>query len=205
MSIIQSHIRESIAVLEAFGKDTNIMLAVERAGQICADAIKGGSKILLAGNGGSAADSQHIAAEFVSRLSADRDPLPALALTTDSSVLTAIGNDYGFESVFARQLKAVGKSGDVFIAISTSGRSPNIIKALNVAAEMQLKTIGLTGVGGGDIPALADICIRVPSDVTAYIQQVHIVVGHLLCAIAEREYLPQRYEQRAKAKIAALI
>jgi phosphoheptose isomerase len=144
-----------------------------------------GGKILLFGNGGSAADAQHIAAEFVGRFARDRAPLPALALTTDTSALTAIGNDYGFEHVFARQVRALGRSGDVAVAISTSGRSPNVLAGVEASCERGLSTIGFTGGDGGQLAALVNVPLVVPSTNTARIQECHIAIGHILCDIVE--------------------
>ena len=140
---------------------------------------------MIAGNGGSAADAQHIAAELVSRFYFDRPGLPSIALTTDSSMLTAIGNDYGYDQLFARQVQANGVAGDVFIGISTSGSSRNVVNALKVSKEMGLVTVGLTGETGGEMKALCDYCICVPSRETPRIQEVHILIGHILCAIVE--------------------
>jgi phosphoheptose isomerase len=150
-----------------------------------------GSKVLLFGNGGSAADAQHIAAEFVGRFAQDRNPWPALALTTDTSALTAIGNDYGFERVFARQLQALGQPNDVVIGISTSGRSPNVIAGIEVACERGLKSIAFTGSNGGQLASLVDIPIIVPSVSTARIQECHISIGHILCEIVESSLLAE--------------
>lgn len=151
-------------------------------------ALAGGGKILLAGNGGSAADAQHIAAEFVGRLSSavERRGLAAIALTTDTSALTAIANDYGFARVFERQVEALGLPGDVLVGISTSGNSENILRAVARAREAGLSTIGLTGGGGGRMAAACDLCIAVPASVTQYIQESHIMIGHILCELAER-------------------
>ncbi len=143
--------------------------------------------MLIAGNGGSAADAQHIAGEFLSRLNFDRDPLPAIALTTDTSVLTAVGNDYGYDRVFERQVRGLGRPGDVFIAISTSGRSPNIVAALQAAREMGLTTVGFTGSGPRAMAAFCDLCLSAPSDETPQIQQVHIVAAHVICGLVESE------------------
>ena len=143
-------------------------------------------KLLIAGNGGSAADAQHIAGEFLSRLNFDRNPLPAIALTTDSSVLTAIGNDYGFERTFERQVRGLGKTGDVFIAISTSGRSPNVVAALKAARECGLITVGFTGMASdGAMQPLCDYCLAAPSPETPLIQQIHIVAAHAICGLVE--------------------
>ena len=143
-----------------------------------------GHKLLICGNGGSAADAQHLAGEFVNRFLIDRPPLPALALTTDSSVLTAIGNDFGFEQVFAKQIHALGVSGDVLLAISTSGKSPNVLAALRAAKEKGMHTIGLSGAGHG-MDALCDIVVHVPHASTPLVQEIHISAGHLICALVD--------------------
>ncbi len=148
---------------------------------LCVTALGSGNKILLCGNGGSAADAQHIAAELIGRFVDDRKALPAIALTTDSSAITAIGNDYGFDEVFARQVTGLAVSGDVLIAISTSGTSPNIIAACRAAADSGCHVIGLSGKTGGDLADMADLSVIVPSDMTARIQECHILLGHLLC------------------------
>lgn len=152
---------------------------------ILEETIRQGKKILLFGNGGSAADAQHIAAELVVRYKKDRLPIPALALTTDTSLLTACGNDLGFEFVFARQIEAIAQDGDVVIGISTSGNSPNIVAAMHSAHERKARTIGLTGQGGGKLKGLCEVLIPVPSDVTARIQEMHILIGHILCKALE--------------------
>jgi D-sedoheptulose 7-phosphate isomerase len=149
--------------------------------------VRSGGKLLLAGNGGSAADAQHIAAEFVGRFVRDRAPLPALALTTDTSALTAIGNDYGFEHVFARQVRALGRKGDVLVAISASGRSPNIIAALQAARELGLVTIGFTRMGETPMHPFCDHVLAAASEETALIQQLHNTAAHAICDIVERE------------------
>lgn len=149
---------------------------------LCADAIARGNKLLLCGNGGSAGDAQHIAAELVGRLVNDRKALPAISLTTDTSALTAIANDYGYEAVFARQVEALGSEGDVLVAISTSGHSANVNLACRRATELGCKTLALTGKGGGELASLADVALVVPSAVTAHIQECHILLGHLLCS-----------------------
>jgi D-sedoheptulose 7-phosphate isomerase len=154
-------------------------------------ALGAGHKLLLAGNGGSAADAQHIAGEFLSRLNYDRAPTAAIALTTDSSVLTAIGNDYGYERVFERQVRGLGQKGDVLLAISTSGRSPNILRAIAAARELGLVTIGLTGRTGGEMTALCDVCLHAPSDSTPLIQQIHITAGHVICGLVEERLFPR--------------
>lgn len=152
----------------------------------CSDALRRGRKILWAGNGGSAADSQHLAAELVGRFERDRTALASLALTTDTSILTALGNDYGFERIFARQVQAHGAEGDVLIGISTSGNSLNIVEMMKVAARLGIYRAAFTGADGGRLAAHVDLCIRVPSASTARIQEVHILIGHILCDLLER-------------------
>lgn len=154
---------------------------------VCAGSLKGGGKLMFFGNGGSAGDAQHLATELAVRYVKDRAPIAALALTTDASALTAIGNDMGFEQVFARQVAALGRKGDVAIGISTSGKSRNVILGLKAARERGLAAAGLTGASGGDMAPLCDALIRVPSTVTARIQEMHILLGQMLCAAVERE------------------
>jgi D-sedoheptulose 7-phosphate isomerase len=165
--------------------DGAMLDAAARAAGLVTDALLAGRKLLLAGNGGSAADAQHLAAELVVRFKKTRDALPAIALTTDSSVLTAIGNDFGFEQLFARQVLALGQPGDVLLAISTSGRSPNILGACRAARERGMSVIGFTGADGEAMRQCCDVSVQVPSTDTPFIQQVHITLGHTLCAIAE--------------------
>jgi D-sedoheptulose 7-phosphate isomerase len=148
--------------------------------------------VLFAGNGGSAADAQHLAAEFVSRFAFERPGLSAIALTTDTSILTAVGNDYGYEAIFSRQIEANGAQGDVFIAISTSGKSPNILKGLRTAGEMGLVTVGLSGQSGGEMHELCEFIILVPSTETPKIQEFHIIIGHIICGLVEKSlYSPE--------------
>jgi D-sedoheptulose 7-phosphate isomerase len=154
---------------------------------VCTACIQSGGKILFAGNGGSAADAQHLATELTVRYVKDRAPIAALALTTDTSTLTAAGNDYGFDYIFSRQIEALGNKGDVFIAISTSGNSPNIIRALESARQKNVLTVGLSGHDGGKMKEICDVCLIVPSDVTARIQEVHILIGHMLCGALEHK------------------
>jgi D-sedoheptulose 7-phosphate isomerase len=184
---VAEHFRRSCETLSRAADDLNLRAKIhEIAGAITA-AFRSGHKLLIAGNGGSAADAQHIAGEFLSRLNFDRNPLPAIALTTDSSVLTAIGNDYGFDRTFERQVRGLGRPGDVFIAISTSGRSPNVIAALKAAREEGLTTIGFTGSGAnGLMQPLCDHCLAAPAEETPLIQQVHIVAAHAICGLVER-------------------
>ena len=166
---------------------TTIAAIVDRV----AAALAAGHKLLLAGNGGSAGDAQHIAGEFLSRLNYDRAPAAAIALTTDSSVLTAIANDYGYERVFERQVLGLGRAGDVLIAISTSGRSPNILRAIAAARANGLVTIGFTGKTGGDMATQCDLCLRAPADSTQLIQQIHITAGHIVCGLVEERLFPR--------------
>ena len=159
--------------------------SIVHAAELIIDSLEAGGKLLLFGNGGSAADAQHIAAEFVGRFQNERRPFSAIALTTDTSVLTAVGNDYGFERVFARQVAAVGTPGDIALAISTSGASPNVLAAARTARDSGIKVIALTGKGGGDLAPLADLAIVVPSENTQHIQEAHIAIGHILSEIVE--------------------
>ncbi len=165
---------------------------------VCVRALRSGNKIMFCGNGGSAADAQHLAAELVGKLNFKRPPLAAIALTTDTSILTAIGNDYGFEHVFSRQIEALGKGGDVLIAISTSGKSENIIKAMDTAKKMGIKVVGLTGQHEGDMFELSDILYNAPSTSTQEIQEYHIKAGHEFCALIEQEIFGAVYGKKAK-------
>jgi len=178
---MQDAIRESADVLRAMNDDPALLDALERAIEACVACLKAGGKILFMGNGGSAADAQHLAGELVSRFEFDRPGLPAIALTTDTSILTAIGNDYGYEHLFGRQVQALGRAGDIAIGLSTSGNSPNVLRAMAVARELGLTTIGLTGNRECALPAAVDLCLRAPSASTPLIQQCHITLGHLLC------------------------
>jgi D-sedoheptulose 7-phosphate isomerase len=184
---IRDEVVKTLATLERVAEDEHITAEVERIVEVCCSALRAGNKILFAGNGGSAADAQHMAGELVSRFNFDRPGLAAFALTTDTSVLTAIGNDYGYDRVFARQLNAVGIKGDVFFGISTSGRSPSILRALEEGRSKGMITVGLTGKSGGDMLPLCDFCIRVPVAETPKIQEGHIVLGHIICGLIERE------------------
>jgi D-sedoheptulose 7-phosphate isomerase len=158
------------------------------AGVIATETLQGGHKILLCGNGGSAADAQHIAAELTGRYKIERRGLPAIALTTDTSALTAIGNDYGYDQIFSRQVEALAQKGDLLIGISTSGNSANVIYAMQQARELGCRTIGLSGKGGGKLSDVCDLNIIVPSDDTARIQEMHILIGHILCQLIDNEY-----------------
>ena len=180
--------RENFARMDG---DAAIMDTLVAAVDLCVDALRAGGKIMFAGNGGSAADAQHWAGELVSRFYYDRPGLAAVALTTDTSILTAIGNDYGYDYTFARQVEALGRAGDVFVAISTSGNSPNIVRAAEAARERGVRVIGFTGEGGGRLGSQSDLCFQVPSRETPRIQEGHEFLGHLLCALVEARMHPR--------------
>jgi D-sedoheptulose 7-phosphate isomerase len=182
---IKQQIQTSAGILGAMASDAALHASIERIAQACIAALNAGHKLLFMGNGGSAADAQHLAGEMVSRFAFDRPGLPAFALTTDTSVMTAIGNDYGYVHLFARQVQAVGRPGDVLFGISTSGKSPNILAALEVARKQGLVTVGMTGNQGAAITRTVDHCIEIPSACTPNIQEGHIVCGHLVCGLIE--------------------
>ncbi len=182
---IRDQIAESQQVKQTILGDEDLLGLIEAVAVKCVEVYKAGGKVLIAGNGGSAADAQHIAGELVSRFYFDRPGLPCIALSTDTSILTAIGNDFGMERTFARQVEANGRGGDIFIGISTSGNSKNVVEALKAAKEMEISTVGLTGAAGGVMADLCDYCIKVPSKDTPRIQESHITIGHVLCAIIE--------------------
>ena len=189
--LVAEHFRRSCQTLSRAADDPNLRASIHEIAEAITKAFRGGHKLLIAGNGGSAGDAQHIAGEFLSRLNFDRNPLPAIALTTDSSVLTAIGNDYGFDRTFERQVRGLGQPGDVFIAISTSGRSANVIAALKAAREVRLITIGFTGNrDNGLMQPLCDHCLAAPADETPLIQQIHIVAAHAICGLVESSMFP---------------
>jgi D-sedoheptulose 7-phosphate isomerase len=185
-------IEASIAVKERLLSNSEVIAAVSKVSQIVVRAVDEGNKLFLLGNGGSAADAQHIAAEFVGRFAFDRPALPALALSVNTSCVTAIGNDYGFDQVFSRQIEALGRPGDVAIGISTSGNSQNVLCGISVAKKMGLHTVGLTGHGGGKLKSVADYCICVPSDQTPRIQECHILIGHIISELVEESIFPRR-------------
>lgn len=192
MDIIKRQIKESIAVKELILKDENLVRDIERAVRMVTDTYQQGGKTLLAGNGGSAADAQHIAGEFVSRFYFDRPGIPSISLSTDTSILTAIGNDYGFDRLFERQVQAQGQAGDTFIGITTSGNSENIVRALDMCRQKDIKTIILTGQSGGKVAALCDLCLKVPSSETPRIQESHILLGHIICCLVEENLFGNR-------------
>jgi len=191
LSRIDAYLARSIAVLDAATRDEDFKRALIDISDRIVESLRNGGKALFAGNGGSAGDAQHIAGEFVSRLNYDRAPLAGLALSTDTSVLTSIGNDYGYADVFSRQVLGLGRKGDVFVAISTSGNSRNILEAVEAARGIGVTTIGFTGKSGGKLAAAVDICLHAPSDWTPLIQQVHIVAAHLVCGLVEDAMFPE--------------
>jgi len=184
---IQNHINESIKTKEEIFASEEILNKIQSVAEIIVDAYKNNKKVLIAGNGGSAADAQHIAAELVSKFLEDRSALNAVALTTNTSVLTAVGNDYSHEYIFARQIQAYGQEGDVYIAISTSGNSKNIIKSIEEARKKNIVVVGLTGKNICAMDELCDIVIKVPSSKTPIIQEAQIMIGHIVCAIVEKD------------------
>lgn len=184
---IKGHIRESAAVSAAMMVDATLIRTIQAIAGTCISALKNGNKLLFMGNGGSAADCQHLAGEMVSRFAFDRPGLPAFALTVDTSILTAIGNDYGYEHLFSRQIEAVAKAGDVLFGISTSGRSPNILAGLAAAKKLAVITVGMTGSQKARITEVVDYAIEIPSASTPKIQEGHIIVGHILCGLIEEQ------------------
>ena len=193
---VRNHLQQSIDTLQAVLADERISDTLVTVAKLTADAMRSGHKLLIAGNGGSAADAQHLAAEFVVRLSVHRAALRAIALTTDSSILTAAGNDYGFDHIFSRQLEALGQPGDLFLAISTSGNSPNCIRALERARALGLTTIAFTGNGGGKMAPLADINVIVPCAVTMNIQESQLALEHIFCMLVERCYFGPDFDKQ---------
>jgi len=191
VSAVLEYLVLSRDVIQAAIDDPAFADAIRDIVEVTATALDKGHKLLLAGNGGSAADAQHLAGEMLSRLHYDRAPAAAIALTTDTSVLTAIGNDYGYERLFERQILGLGCAGDVFIAISTSGRSANILRAIDAARQKQIVTVGLTGRTGGEMASRCDICLHAPSDSTPLIQQIHITAGHIICGFVEERLFPR--------------
>jgi D-sedoheptulose 7-phosphate isomerase len=184
-SLAVARIRDSTALMQSLSQSPAYLGAVVKVAEALTECLRSGNKILFFGNGGSAADAQHLAAELSGRFLKERKSLSGWALTTNSSVLTAIGNDYSFDDVFARQVQGIGNSDDVAFAITTSGNSPNVLRAVDVARDMKLVTVGLTGRAGGKLRSVADHCICIPSDQTPRIQEAHILTGHILCELIE--------------------
>jgi D-sedoheptulose 7-phosphate isomerase len=194
--LVHTQLQQAIATMTKVLNDETIHAAVVEAGRITADAMKAGRKLMVCGNGGSAADAQHLVAEFVSRLTVDRPALRAIALTTDTSILTAIGNDYSYDNVFERQVEALGIEGDVLLAISTSGNSKNCVKALKLAKTLGIHTIAYTGNGGGAMAPLAHINVIIPSDTTMNIQESHLALEHIYCLVVERFYFGEDFGKK---------
>jgi D-sedoheptulose 7-phosphate isomerase len=191
MNAILGYLAQSRDIVQAAIDDPAFCRAIHDIADVVVAALRSGRKLLLAGNGGSAADAQHIAGEMLLRLNYDRAPAAAIALTTDTSVLTAIGNDYGYENVFERQILGLGGAGDVLIVISTSGRSPNILRAISAGRAKSLTIVGFTGRTGGEMGSRCDLCLHAPSDSTQLIQQIHIIVGHIICGLVEERLYPR--------------
>lgn len=189
--MIQAAILRSAAVLQRMATDTVACGTIGEIIETSVAALRAGGKLLFCGNGGSAADAQHWAGELVARFMYDRPGLAAIALTTDSSILTAVGNDYGYDYGFARQVEALGRPGDVLFALSTSGRSANVLAAVRAAKRLEMRVAGFTGEGGGELLALCDHCLRVPSGVTPQVQEAHEVAGHIICAAIEQRMFPR--------------
>ena len=188
---IREQIKSSISVKEALLRDNELLCQIERLANICLQSLKAGGKVIFAGNGGSFADAQHLSAELTSRFLFDRAPLASLALGTNNSAISAIGNDYGYDQVFARELQAIAKSGDVFIPITTSGNSSNVLAAVQMAQTLGISTMGWTGQSGGRLKQLCE-CICIPCDETARIQECHILIGHILCGLLEAAYFSEQ-------------
>lgn len=184
--IIQARFEEHLEVANAV-MQSNILVQIERVASVIKIALANGKKVLFCGNGGSAADSQHLAAEFVGRFQKERQGLPAIALTVDTSILTAVSNDYGFDKVFVRQVEALGNEGDVLVGISTSGTSPNVLAAVELAKAKGMYCVGMTAANGAKLAELCDECIAVPAKVTARAQEMHILIGHILCELVDGE------------------
>jgi len=187
---VTAYLARSVAAATALADDALVRTALADMARVTIAAMQAGGKLMIAGNGGSASDAQHIAGEIVGRLMYDRVPLPAIALTADAAVMTATANDYGFEHVFARQVTALGRPGDVLLAISTSGRSANLLRALEAARDKGMRCFGFAGRAGGPMAALCDPVLRAPADETAIVQQLHITAAHVLCALVERALCP---------------
>ena len=186
---ILSSITDSVETKQRLLQDSSLISLVGRVSEVCLRALRSGNKLLLFGNGGSAADTQHIATEMLGRFAFERPALPALALSVDTSALTAVSNDYGFDHAFSRQIEALGREGDVALGFSTAGNSPNVLRAISSAKKLKLHTVGFTGKAGGKLKLCADLddCICVPSEVTARIQECHMLIGHIICQIVEEE------------------
>ncbi|WP_263416413.1 D-sedoheptulose 7-phosphate isomerase [Terriglobus albidus] len=193
-SMVTGQLQHTLNTIARVQADKSIIATVVEAGKAIAEAMKRDHKLIVAGNGGSAADSQHLVAEFVSRLTRDRPAMPAVALTTDTSILTAIGNDFSYDNVFERQIEAIGRPGDVFLAISTSGNAKNLIKALHMCRQKNIISIGYLGNDGGQMAPLCDYKVIVPSRITMHIQESHLALEHILCMVVERFYFGEEFD-----------
>lgn len=191
INFVEKELSKLATLVADIQADKALLNQVVESAETIVETLRNGGKVLIAGNGGSAADAQHIAGEFVSRFHYDRPGLASIALTTDTSILTAIGNDYGYERLFSRQIQALGREGDVFIGISTSGNSANVIEAFKEAQQLKLKTIGFTGMIGGKMTDMCDITLRMPSNETPKIQEGHIAIGHIICGLVEAAMFPR--------------
>ena len=193
-TLVTGQLQHTLNTLTRVQADASIIATVVEAGKAIADAMKRDHKRIVASNGGSAADSQHLVAEFVSRLTRDRPAMPAVALTTDTSILTAIGNDFSYDNVFERQIEAIGRPGDVFLAISTSGNAKNLIKALHMCRQKDILSVGYLGNDGGQTASLCDYQVIVPSRITMHIQESHLALEHILCMVVERFYFGEQFD-----------
>jgi D-sedoheptulose 7-phosphate isomerase len=196
--LILEKLGNSIATLQRVMADDALLAAVADAAVVTGKAMLAGHKLMVAGNGGSAADAQHLVAEFVSRLTVDRPAMRAVALTTDTSILTAIGNDYSYDNVFERQIEALGQTGDVFLGISTSGNSKNILKSLELSRKLGITTIGFSGRDGGKMPPLCDYNVIIPSEITANIQESHLALEHIYCHLVEIAFFGEEFFNKSK-------
>jgi D-sedoheptulose 7-phosphate isomerase len=199
IDIVRQQLQQSVDALTQVLHDQAIHKSILDAARRTSDALHNGNKLLVCGNGGSAADAQHLVAEFVCRLVANRPALRAVALTTDTSILTAISNDFGYDRIFSRQVEALGQPGDILLAISTSGNSPNCLRAVEQAKDLGLTTIAFTGNDGGQIKSLADIAITIPSTVTANIQEAHLALEHIFCLLTERCYFGEDLDKQLQS------
>ena len=196
-NLIIEKLGSSVATLQKVMADVTLLSAVAEAAEVTGKALLAGRKLMVAGNGGSAADSQHLVAEFVSRLTVDRPAMRAIALTTDTSILTAVGNDYSYDNVFERQIEALGQAGDVFLGISTSGNSKNVLKALQLSRKLGITTIGFSGGDGGKMPPLCDYNVIIPTKITANIQESHLALEHIFCHLVEIAYFGAEFFDKA--------
>jgi D-sedoheptulose 7-phosphate isomerase len=190
--LVAERLRESIEVKQAILKDNCVMEMIQAIAEVCVQTLRSGGKLIFFGNGGSAADAQHLVAELVGRYLVERQALAAVALTTNTSCLTAIGNDYSYDEVFSRQIEAIGRKGDIAVGISTSGNSQNVIRAIRTAKERSLVTVGMTGGDGGKLRGEVDYCLCVPSSQTPRVQEAHILLGHIVCEIIEENFAGAR-------------